>query len=117
LVLPGTEGRHAMLSEAGFWDDLSGLAGDEIIGVRISLARFAGLLHDQFRNSHSPAPLALQKLMTRLSEDSSLEVRSFVSNGQISQRQSLTALTGSRGSKRSEMGSTFSRPPPPESFP
>lgn len=49
LTLPGTEGRHAILADAAFWDDLSSLAYDQIIGVRISLARFAGLLHGTFQ--------------------------------------------------------------------
>lgn len=49
LTLPGVDERYTILADAGFWDDLSSLARDEIIGVRITLARFAGLLHGTVR--------------------------------------------------------------------
>lgn len=53
LTLPGVDERHAILADADFWDDLSTLAHDEIIGVRISLARFTSLLYGTFQlDSH-----------------------------------------------------------------
>lgn len=46
--MPGADGRPAMVVDDAFWDDLDILASDEIIGVRISLARFIGILRGMY---------------------------------------------------------------------
>jgi serine/threonine-protein phosphatase 4 regulatory subunit 1 len=46
--VPSIDGKPAIIIDDGFWKDLAALANDEIIGVRISLARFIGLLRGTF---------------------------------------------------------------------
>jgi hypothetical protein len=48
LVFPGTNEQSVIAMDDGFWHDLDVLTNDEIIGVRISLARFIGLLRGRF---------------------------------------------------------------------
>jgi len=118
LVVPGADGTPAMPINDKFWKDLDTLANDKIIGVRISLARFIGLLRAQFlREARSAAPLGLRNITSRLAADLSQEVRSFVPDGQSAQHRSSPAYTTKRASKRIANVSTFSRPPPLEVTP
>jgi len=109
LVMPGEDGKSATDMDDRFWKDLSILANDEIIGVRISLARFICLLHAQF--FPSAAPLGLRNLISHLAVDSSYEVRSFVPDDQSIQFHSLSTHGDKRNSKHTSSVSTFSRPP------
>jgi len=46
--VPGADGNSAMAIDDSFWKDLNTLVLDEIIGVRISLARFIGILRGMY---------------------------------------------------------------------
>jgi serine/threonine-protein phosphatase 4 regulatory subunit 1 len=129
LVVPGVDGASPMDMDDRFWRYLDTLANDKIIDVRISLARFIGLLRGTFIElalliSHwhlmpvslqtarlSAAPLGLQNLVSCLAVDSSQEVRSFVPGDQSAQHNSLPAYVNKAVSKRLGNVSTFSRPP------
>jgi serine/threonine-protein phosphatase 4 regulatory subunit 1 len=128
LVVPGVDGNPATAIDDSFWKDLNLLVLDEIIGVRISLARFIRILRGMYiklasminftsdalilaqflRQSHSVVPHRLGNLMRHLAVDVSQEVRAFVPGDEGVHHRSVssTRISGSV--------SIFSRPPPLE---
>lgn len=66
LVLPGEDEQPAIVIDDGFWKELDVLASDEIIGVRISLARFIGLLRGRFTELASSWHLIFDSLQLNI---------------------------------------------------
>ncbi|KAF7966081.1 hypothetical protein HWV62_40190 [Athelia sp. TMB] len=114
LVFPGTSTKPARKIDAIFWRELKTLASDPIIGVRITLARFVGLLRRHFlRIPQSIMPDALNDLVAVLSKDDAKEVRSFVADDlNENVRQYDRAIPERRKPTRHDNVTTFSRPPP-----
>ncbi|KII88649.1 hypothetical protein PLICRDRAFT_41852 [Plicaturopsis crispa FD-325 SS-3] len=94
------------------WKALAALADDDILGVRIGLARLVGAVHGQtIRDGQSP-PEPLVNLARHLSQDPSEGVRAYVSKSIPPPRpRFLKRLASKHGGTTF---STFSRPPPPQ---
>lgn len=99
--------------ETSFWTTVAELSRDSILDVRIAVARLASFIHDMAMRGGSPFPpsSALSEIVTRLSQDPSSDVRSFVSFSSIAQggvpEHSPVDETSGVPSV-----TTFSRPPP-----
>ncbi|KAH7889291.1 armadillo-type protein [Phlebopus sp. FC_14] len=96
----------AFVSDEVNWKALRQLADDRIIGVRIGVARLAGSLLGKSARSSTPIPRQVVELVEHLQEDSSREVRSYVSLS-VDGVQGGWAFPSESGAFR-----TFSRPPP-----
>ncbi|KAF8902036.1 hypothetical protein CPB84DRAFT_887003 [Gymnopilus junonius] len=92
------------------------LANDSTEGVRIGVARFAGLvLRTLLRDSH-PIPTILRNLVRHLSEDSSHEVQAYVAGLSVglAVEDNILSLASLRLPRKSVIQTaTFSRPPLP----
>jgi serine/threonine-protein phosphatase 4 regulatory subunit 1 len=97
---------NAHIADDTNWEALQKLASDNIIGVRIGVARLAGSLSDNFARSSGRIPQMVVDLVTRLRLDSSAEVRSFVPSSMDIYQDRLASPS------RSKAFETFSRPPP-----
>ncbi|KAJ3881007.1 armadillo-type protein, partial [Lentinula edodes] len=99
LLLPRSEGGDPpMKIDDELCRTLSSLASDHIVGVRIGVARVIGFIIDQLRKNAQPVPASILDVMHVLIQDSSNEVRSYITKPR-SVSAAATALT-------------FSRPPP-----
>ncbi|KAF5365609.1 hypothetical protein D9758_003243 [Tetrapyrgos nigripes] len=97
-----------------FCESIAPLSGDEVLGVRIGVARLVGNLYTGLSRQPKPVPSSLQRILSHLVKDSSLEVRAYVTNSSDN-RDSLTQSSVSSRlpvqTHNASRVSTFSRPP------
>jgi serine/threonine-protein phosphatase 4 regulatory subunit 1 len=98
-----------LVTEVAFWRALRTLAADRIVDVRIGVARLVGIICDRFYRESASIPGDVLDLVVVLAGDPAADVRAFVSVDWRT-RPPLPPRPES-----SEIGPTFSRPPPPVS--
>ncbi|KIK98846.1 hypothetical protein PAXRUDRAFT_30878 [Paxillus rubicundulus Ve08.2h10] len=110
-VASSSEG-DGCVADTADWEVLRKLASDNIIGVRIGVARLACSLSDKFARSSGHVPQMVIDLVHRLRLDSSAEVRSYVPSSMDIQQDRLAPPI------QCGVFETFSRPPrrPHEAF-
>ncbi|KAH7923518.1 hypothetical protein BV22DRAFT_1068634 [Leucogyrophana mollusca] len=106
-LVSASEQEHpvTVVDDVEFWEALRRLADDTIVGVRIGVARFAGVIHEFFLNSSGSIPQQVHDLVGHLLQDESLEVRSFVAARPEGRARNPVP-------RPSDNSLTFSRPPP-----
>lgn len=106
LILPGLDGTSVLQADDAFWTSILPTVNDDILDVRIGVARLVGLAYNLLLADGKPIPPTLLDMCKRLSQDKSQEVRSFapnLSSGLLDPYSKLDLLRKSV--------STFSRPP------
>ncbi|KAH7914982.1 armadillo-type protein [Hygrophoropsis aurantiaca] len=98
------------IDDVDFWTALTFLADDNIVGVRIGVARFIGTTYARFAYASKPIPERILDLIQHLLQDTSAEVRSFVA---VELGISAVQVGGASNVtwKPADISSTFSRPP------
>ncbi|THU86431.1 ARM repeat-containing protein [Dendrothele bispora CBS 962.96] len=106
LVIPVPEREPTIPIDDAFVESIAPLVGDDILGVRIGVARLIGILCIGLSQRSKPIPPLLHVLAVRLAQDLSSEVRAYVN---------YLEEAPSPPSKQPNPEynvSTFSRPPP-----
>ncbi|KAF8797930.1 ARM repeat-containing protein [Phlegmacium glaucopus] len=115
----GKDNESLVTLNSDFFRPVTDLASDDIEGVRIGVARFAGLIYGNLLGRSQSIPSTLLNLIHRLSQDPSREVQSYVhvvNPSPVSVSNKDASLANSRQWRKSRLRiSTFSRPPPLES--
>ncbi|KAF8844583.1 ARM repeat-containing protein [Paxillus ammoniavirescens] len=103
-VASSSEG-NACAADTADWEALQQLASDNIVGVRIGVARLVRCLSDKFARSSGHVPRIVIDLVHHLRLDSSAEVRSYVPSSMDARQDRLASPI------RCGAFETFSRPP------
>ncbi|KAF8163204.1 armadillo-type protein [Crassisporium funariophilum] len=120
IALPvGKDGEPSVILDDDLLLSVSDLAKDEIEGVRIGVARFAGAVYGNLLRHSRSIPSVLDNLVRSLSQDSSHEVQSYISHLSFGvpagDSDASLGKNSSRSRRRLLQIATFSRPPPPVS--
>ncbi|KAJ6547456.1 armadillo-type protein [Mycena capillaripes] len=114
LIVGAPDNKPFISSVDDLWSAVSSLADDDVVGVRIGIARLARAASERSQTSHQQVSGFLLDLIRHLSLDSSHDVRSYVRDATTpghSSDATLEESTTIRPPRRPKFA-TFSRPPP-----